>query len=70
MKIGLCSVSFRKLSVDEIIALADVGKGTVYKYYGNKEQLFYKLIQLKNILRTNNFINWNSNNFKASRFSL
>lgn len=40
---------FEKATLDEIIALADVGKGTVYKYYGNKEQLFYKLIQSKNV---------------------
>lgn len=39
---------YEKATLDEIIALADVGKGTVYKYYGNKEQLFYKLIQDKN----------------------
>lgn len=41
---------YEKATVDEIIALADVGKGTVYKYFGNKEQLFYKLISDKNIL--------------------
>lgn len=34
--------------MDQIIALADVGKGTVYKYFGNKEQLFYKLVVAKN----------------------
>ncbi|MCQ2359006.1 MAG: TetR/AcrR family transcriptional regulator [Phascolarctobacterium sp.] len=39
---------YEKATLDEIISLADVGKGTVYKYYGNKEQLFYKLIQEKN----------------------
>lgn len=39
---------YEKATLDEIIALADVGKGTVYKYYGNKEQLFYKLVQTKN----------------------
>lgn len=39
---------YEKATLDEIISLADVGKGTVYKYYGNKEQLFYKLIQIKN----------------------
>lgn len=41
---------YDKATLDEIISLADVGKGTVYKYYGNKEQLFYKLIQDKNAL--------------------
>lgn len=40
---------YEKATIDEIIALADVGKGTVYKYFGNKEQLFYKLISDKNI---------------------
>lgn len=39
---------YEKATVDEIIMLADVGKGTVYKYFGNKEQLFYKLISDKN----------------------
>ena len=34
--------------MDQIIALAEVGKGTVYKYFGNKEQLFYKLVVAKN----------------------
>ena len=28
-------------TVDEIIHLADTGKGTVYNYFTNKEQLFY-----------------------------
>jgi len=41
---------FEKATIDEIIALADVGKGTVYKYYGNKEQLFYSLVCKKNEL--------------------
>ncbi|WP_293728025.1 TetR/AcrR family transcriptional regulator [uncultured Phascolarctobacterium sp.] len=39
---------YEKATIDEIIALADVGKGTVYKYFGNKEQLFYKLVEGKN----------------------
>lgn len=39
---------FESATVDEIITLADVGKGTVYKYFGNKEQLFYKLVYEKN----------------------
>lgn len=39
---------YEKATLDEIIALADVGKGTVYKYFGNKEQLFYKLVSGKN----------------------
>ena len=36
---------FHQTTVDEIIALADTGKGTVYNYFVNKEQLFYTLIQ-------------------------
>ncbi|MBQ7759533.1 MAG: TetR/AcrR family transcriptional regulator [Acidaminococcaceae bacterium] len=40
---------YEKATLDSIIALADVGKGTVYKYFGNKEQLFYKLVAEKNI---------------------
>lgn len=39
---------YEKATLDSIIALADVGKGTVYKYFGNKEQLFYKLVSEKN----------------------
>ena len=37
-----------RTTVDEIIAKADTGKGTVYNYFSNKEQLFYTLIQEKN----------------------
>ena len=40
---------FEKATLDEIIALADVGKGTVYKYFGNKEKLFYRLVYDKNL---------------------
>ena len=36
---------YHKATVDEIIALADTGKVTVYNYFVNKEQLFYTLIQ-------------------------
>jgi len=36
---------FHRATVDEIIALADTGKGTVYNYFVNKEQLFYTLIK-------------------------
>jgi AcrR family transcriptional regulator len=39
---------YEKATLDQIITLADVGKGTVYKYFGNKEQLFYKLVASKN----------------------
>ncbi len=38
---------YHKATVDEIIALADTGKGTVYNYFVNKEQLFYTLIKEK-----------------------
>ncbi|MBP2655948.1 MAG: transcriptional regulator, TetR family [Firmicutes bacterium] len=36
---------YYRATVDEIIALADTGKGTVYNYFTNKEQLFCTLIQ-------------------------
>lgn len=32
-------------TVDEIIHLADTGKGTVYNYFTNKEQLFYTVVK-------------------------
>lgn len=35
---------FHRATIDEIIAIADTGKGTVYNYFVNKEQLFYTLI--------------------------
>jgi len=35
-------------TLDEIIKIADTGKGTVYKYFDNKDFLFYTLIQCKN----------------------
>lgn len=38
---------YHRATVDEIISLADTGKGTVYNYFVNKEQLFYTLIQEK-----------------------
>lgn len=31
-------------TVDEIVALANTGKGTVYNYFANKDHLFYTLI--------------------------
>jgi len=40
---------FHRATVDEIIALADTGKGTVYNYFTNKEQLFYTLVTEKSI---------------------
>lgn len=39
---------YTQATLDEIIKLADTGKGTVYKYYKNKENLFYTLIKEKN----------------------
>jgi len=35
-------------TLDEIIKIADTGKGTVYKYYNNKANLFYTLVKEKN----------------------
>lgn len=32
-------------TVDEIIRLADTGKGTVYNYFTSKEQLFYTVVK-------------------------
>ena len=29
---------FAQATMDEIIALADTGKGTLYKYFGNKDE--------------------------------
>ena len=40
---------FHKATVDEIITLADTGKGTVYNYFTNKEQLFYTLVTERSI---------------------
>lgn len=36
---------YHRATVDEIIAMADTGKGTVYNYFTNKEQLFYTLVR-------------------------
>lgn len=36
---------YYRATVDDIINLADTGKGTVYNYFINKEQLFYTLIK-------------------------
>lgn len=35
---------FAQATMDEIIKLADTGKGTLYKYFGNKDNLFYTLV--------------------------
>lgn len=35
---------YYRATIDEIIALADTGKGTVYNYFTNKEKLFFTLI--------------------------
>ena len=40
---------YHRATVDEIIALADTGKGTVYKYFVNKEQLFFALIRERSL---------------------
>lgn len=39
---------YTQATLDEIIQIADTGKGTVYKYYKNKENLFYTLVEAKN----------------------
>jgi len=39
---------YKQATLDEIIKIADTGKGTVYKYYQNKENLFYSLVLRKN----------------------
>jgi len=39
---------YKQATLDEIIKIADTGKGTVYKYYKNKEKLFYSLVLRKN----------------------
>ncbi len=53
---------FHRATVDEIISLADTGKGTVYNYFMNKENLFYTLIEersapfqhhIRNIMKDN-----------------
>jgi len=36
---------YHRATIDEIIDLADTGKGTVYNYFHNKEQLFYTLVK-------------------------
>ena len=33
---------YAQATVDEIIALADTGKGTVYNYFGNKRRAIYE----------------------------
>ena len=38
---------YAKATLDEIIGPADTGKGTLYKYFGNKDNLFYTLIDDK-----------------------
>lgn len=38
---------YEKATLDEIIALADVGKGTVYKYFGNKETFSTSWLPIK-----------------------
>lgn len=40
---------YSQSTLDEIIKLADTGKGTVYKYFGNKDDLFYILLYKKHV---------------------
>lgn len=39
---------YTQTTLDEIISLADTGKGTLYKYFGNKDNLFHTLVESKN----------------------
>jgi AcrR family transcriptional regulator len=39
---------YHQATLDEIIQIADTGKGTVYNYFKNKENLFYVLVLGKN----------------------
>lgn len=41
---------YTQATLDEIIKIADTGKGTIYNYFGNKEQLFYRLMENKNTI--------------------
>ena len=38
---------YAQATMDEIITLADTGKGTLYNYFGNKDNLFYTLVSRK-----------------------
>jgi AcrR family transcriptional regulator len=38
---------YGQATIDEIIKLADTGKGTLYNYFGNKDNLFYTLVSQK-----------------------
>lgn len=40
---------YHRSTIDEIIALANTGKGTVYNYFHNKEQLFYTLVSERSL---------------------
>lgn len=44
---------YRQATLDEIVKIADTGKGTVYKYFNNKENLYFRALTLfldKNIV--------------------
>lgn len=45
---------FEKATVDEIVSVANVGKGTMYNYFKNKELLFYRLVYDKNSIFVTN----------------
>ncbi len=38
---------FKKTSLDDIIKIAQVGKGTVYKYFKNKDELFKRVTEVE-----------------------
>ena len=57
---------FEKTTVDEIAAHANVGKGTIYLYFANKEKIFVAIIEsgIQEILRRMNEIFSESTNFR------
>ena len=42
---------YEKATLDEIIALADVGKGTVYKYFGSNKKRSTKIVAIVKVLK-------------------
>ena len=39
-----CEKGFEKTTIDDIIARADCGKGTFYRYFDNKDSLYSELL--------------------------